>query len=364
MDILYLITDLELGGAERSLYFLSQYLKEEFRIEIAVLKKRGELEGKFMELGLPLHHIGSSPFVLKNLLARRNPKILHSFLPRANFLSRFVSGGENNYFLINSQRAVKQRLDAGEIFYVLMEKLSARRAGLIVANSFASAERIRTLSGLSGERIRVIHNGIDTNLWDPSLFQDCGPGTREKKNFLIGSVGRLCAHKGYDQLLRAGALIINRNPEIPFEIWFIGDGEEKRKLRRLAGKLSLSSRVIFRGSCTDIRPFLSLMDLFVLPSHSEGLPNSVLEAMCMKKAVLLSDIPAHREIASDKVSAFFFRPGNPADLAEKIIDLYRQPQTRSEIGDAARKRILSAFSLPAMLEKYRKIYNKILHGTS
>ncbi|HLD29081.1 MAG TPA: glycosyltransferase, partial [bacterium] len=137
-----------------------------------------------------------------------------------------------------------------------------------------------------------------------------------------------------------------------------------RKLRRLAGKLSLSSRVIFRGSCTDIRPFLSLMDLFVLPSHSEGLPNSVLEAMCMKKAVLLSDIPAHREIASDKVSAFFFRPGNPADLAEKIIDLYRQPQTRSEIGDAARKRILSAFSLPAMLEKYRKIYNKILHGTS
>ncbi|RLD16255.1 MAG: hypothetical protein DRI36_05960, partial [Caldiserica bacterium] len=108
IDIFYFITSLGIGGAEKNLLLLCKELKDFFDINVAVIKKEGALKSEFVKLNIPVFEIGTSISEYKKLLKNLNPKIVHAILPRACYISRIVKKKEDNYFLINSQRAVLQ----------------------------------------------------------------------------------------------------------------------------------------------------------------------------------------------------------------------------------------------------------------
>ncbi len=173
VDILYLITDLELGGAERNLYLLCREMKNKFNLAVAVIKPNGALKKNFSALNIEIVEIGalfSGINKYLKILKQFQPAIIQAFLPRACYLSRISRKKEDDYFLINTQWAIKQRLDWGEKFYQLMERLTANRADLIIANSESAASHIRAVSGVERKKVRTIYLGVDISYWKRDNF--------------------------------------------------------------------------------------------------------------------------------------------------------------------------------------------------
>jgi len=354
INLVYFITSLNIGGAEINLLNLCRKLKNDFKISVISIKKYGELKKYFEEINIPVYETGNSIFKYKKIIKELNPHIVHAFLPRACYISRLSKTKSDNYFLINSQRAFLQRTDIFEKCYEIMEKLSAKKTDLIVANSESVRERILSISDIPENKVITIYTGIDTDLFKTENFNDAF----EKGNkSVIGTIGRLCSHKNYDTLLNASFII---KKEIKnFKLIFVGDGDMKNKLKKLSKKLKIEEYTEFMGKKENVTEFLKSFDVFVLPSISEGLPTALLEAMSMELPCVVSDISPHREIIDENKNGLFFKVKKHEELAEKILYLYRNTDKREILGLNARIKILEKFSFKNYIDRYKNLYIEI-----
>jgi glycosyltransferase involved in cell wall biosynthesis len=137
-----------------------------------------------------------------------------------------------------------------------------------------------------------------------------------------------------------------------------GDGPERQCLEQVALKHEVSEKVVFLGSVLDVRPALSAMDLFVLPSRAvETFSNAALEAMSMGLPVVLSDIGGAREMVPDGKNGAIFAPGDVDGLTEKIEKLIRSG-VLDEMGAASRSLVEERFSLESMVARYRDLIQR------
>ena len=173
-------------------------------------------------------------------------------------------------------------------------------------------------SGIS-KKISLIENGVNLE-----RFQVNGNGENLRKEFgidmthkIIGSVGRLTEEKGHTYFLKAAKKILDLNNNCFFMI--IGDGELRKKLEDEAKDLGINKRIIFTGKRTDIPELLSVMDIFVLPSLTEGQPMALLEAMAAKKPVIATTVGDIPKILKNGELGILAPPCNPAVIAEKTL---------------------------------------------
>jgi glycosyltransferase involved in cell wall biosynthesis len=213
--------------------------------------------------------------------------------------------------------------------------------------------------GIPKNRIVTIYNGIDTELFAKSekavlMKEKFGIKNGQK---VVGTVANLNPMKGHTYLLKAIPSIIQDYPSVVF--LFVGKGDQEEKLRKEALDLGIFEYVKFLGFRSDIPELLNLMDVFVLPSLSECLPLSVLEAMALSVPTVVTDVGGIREIIKDQETGYIVPPADPAALADKISLLLGDRTNARSIGLGGREAVDEKFSIETMLAQYQSLYNSL-----
>lgn len=230
---------------------------------------------------------------------------------------------------------------------------------------FAISRELRAFycreTGFPLGRMSVIPNGIDPRRIDESARNSSGRSVRNElgigdNDFVIGTVARLDQTKDTITLTRAFAELCQSPQEPSLKLLVVGDGEQKVELQKYVDEQRMSQKVIFTGVRYDVPRLLGAMDLFALSSLSEGLPITVLEAMCASLPVVATNVGALPELVEEGVTGFLVEPKNIGALAERISRFYRGSVTARDFGMAGRRKVEREFRLEQMLERYTDLY--------
>jgi glycosyltransferase involved in cell wall biosynthesis len=170
----------------------------------------------------------------------------------------------------------------------------------------------------------------------------------------------LNGEKDYSNFLRAAKLLLEHNANLFFVI--AGKGELDRQLRRLTRELGLTERVLFLGHLHDVRKVYELMDVYVLSSTREGLPNTVLEAMAMGVPIVATDVDGVREAVVDQSEAILVPPRDASALAAAIERVSDDPALAQRLTRAARRKVEREFSFAARMRHVEDIYRCVMGG--
>jgi len=235
------------------------------------------------------------------------------------------------------------------------------RADQLLAVSGSLAERMTASTGFTPSRIRTIRNGVDLSRFTAASRADARRALEiEPGDLVIGAAGRLVPVKDHANLIDALALMRDRGVE--FRALIAGDGPLRRDLVRHITNRNLEGRIRLLGHRPDIERIFAALDVFTLPSRSEGMSNTILEAMASRVPVVATDVGGARELVEDGRTGRLVPPAAPAALAEALEDLARDAEARRRMGAAARAKAETEFSLPRMLRDYESLYVELAAG--
>jgi glycosyltransferase involved in cell wall biosynthesis len=206
--------------------------------------------------------------------------------------------------------------------------------------------------GVNHTRVMTLWNGIDLNRFAFRGFAPGGP---------IVTVARLSPEKGIDVLLRAMAEVLRTEKRVRLEI--AGDGVLRGDLERLTAELGIAGQVRFLGEVADIPALLARASLFVLPSHSEGISLTLLEAMARGLAVVATKVGGNSEVVIDGETGFLVPANDPAALAAKVRQLVGDTDRCQMMGRAGRRRVEAYFDIRGVLESYERLYRGEIQAT-
>lgn len=238
-----------------------------------------------------------------------------------------------------------------------------RRAAYGMADAvFAVSRELRDYHAkqawISSERIRVICNGVDTKRFCPNPESRATLRRRfglPQDRFIVGTVGRMVPIKDHGMLLRAVDSLVQRC--VDAHALLVGSGPELERTQQLADTSpGLAGRVTFLGASEEIPELLNTMDVFALPSISEGMSNTLLEAMATGLPVIATAVGGNTEVIDHEKSGWLIRPRDHESLASLLTRLASREDLRQKYGAAARKRIVECFSLDRMLNNYAQLY--------
>jgi L-malate glycosyltransferase len=225
----------------------------------------------------------------------------------------------------------------------LLNRLLRPWVDVTLTNSEAGRDRL-IAEGLRPGRITVIENGVD--------LADGGGKTGGATETVVGCVANLRPVKNIPGLLRAAKIVLDRFPNVRFEV--AGDGEQRAELESLKEALGLGERFLFRGAVADVPAFLRTISIAVLPSFSEGMSNAILEYMAAEKAVVATEVGANRIVLGD--TGVLVQPDNECALAAAISDLIADPARTRALGEAARNRVEQRYGRRAMCRRFEAFY--------
>lgn len=245
------------------------------------------------------------------------------------------------------------------------ETACMRAAGAVVTLSQTMREEI-VARGIAGDRVHVVPNAVDDELLRPA--PDPGPlraswGIRSGE-LVVGTIGTLYAHEGIADLIDAVAELRTSDPSVRLVV--VGDGPELPQLRRHADERCLGDAAIFTGRVAfdRIHEHYAAIDVFAVPRPDHDVtrlvsPLKPVEAMATGRAVVVSDLPALRELVEDGVTGVISPPGNPPALAEALRRLLYDPAARSALGKAAADWVATDRTWARNAERYREIYRSL-----
>lgn len=172
--------------------------------------------------------------------------------------------------------------------------------------------------------------------------------------------GRLHEAKGIETLITAWIQVSQRWPEA--RLWLVGDGPHAAALRQRVESLGMKHQIVFPGVIDSTADVLHVADLFVLPSLSEGLSISLLEAMASFLPIVATDIPANRAVITHQTSGILFPPGDTQALAAAIIRLWDNPNLARRFAEAAQIRVRSHFSLDSNASQHLELFHGLIEN--
>jgi glycosyltransferase involved in cell wall biosynthesis len=232
-------------------------------------------------------------------------------------------------------------------------------ADCVTANAEAVRRHVQAVERCRPDKIVVIPNGVDLRRFrgvqsapttPPVELPHSGP--------ILGSVARLSPKKGQATLLEAAALVSRRRPDATFVL--VGEGPQRAELGAHADRLGLNGRLRFLGPVENPVPLLSRMDIFVLPSHMEGMSNALLEAMAAGRPVVATDVGGNAEVVLDGVTGLLVPPRDPCRMADALLALLDDPARAGAMGAAGRARVEDHFSAGVMVRRLEGLYRELL----
>ena len=335
-NLIFIIPDLEIGGTQRILIFLANFLVNKgFKITIFVFKKPNkrifdispeiklhtlniskESKNIFEKISYNLYRIKKIRLEIKKF----NSYKIISFLTTTNILTLISSIGLGKKIIINERNdPTKQKI---HYFWKFMRFLIYNRADRIIVN----IPNIRKYN-LFYKILFFIQTTI-------TLFLTKKKIKREK---VILTVARLNYQKNLDLLIKSfsKSLAVKKN----WKLVILGKGKEKKKLKKLIENLNISKSVIFKGVVEKIDIWYKKAGIFILSSRFEGMPNALIEAMYYKTAVIGANIPGIRYFIKNNVNGFLFSKNDENSLTKLLNLLIGNSKLRQSLGFNAHKDI-------------------------
>ena len=221
-----------------------------------------------------------------------------------------------------------------------------------IANSHATRRTLlESAPWLDGEKVSVIHNGID-----PVSVDSVRPADLKLPSdaIVMGFAGRLETRKGLLDLMRAWPTVASA--VLNAHLVIAGKGPDEATARAIVGD---SPRVQWLGYRTDVPAVLRALDIAVVPSHWEGFGLIAAEAMLAGLPVVAANASSLPEIITDGVHGRLVEPRDPVSLANALIRMAREPEVRSRMGTAGRARALAEFGEEKMLDAYEQVLSSV-----
>ena len=366
LRVLHVVARLGLGGTEHGVFKVLNGLGEE-QFEHRLCAVRG-VDSDFasrMGVAANAYSVGSAKpglqfplFRLMSIMREYQPHIVHT----RNFGALeaiFAARLARVPVAIHSEHGYELDILGGLPF---RRRILCRVLFPMADAVFAVTNELQTYhsgqSCLAAEKIRVIYNGVDTDRFVP-LSSDAARVRRDSglptDRFLIGSVGRLVPIKDHSTLLQAAELLLRQGNNL--HVLLVGDGPERARLEQyVASTPELSGRVTFLGASDRVPELLKAMDVFVLPSISEGMSNTILEAMATGLPVVATRSGGNLEMINHEFSGLLFAPRDVRTLVSLLVRLIESADLRRHLGEGARRRAVERFSLAKMVRCYRDLY--------
>lgn len=245
-------------------------------------------------------------------------------------------------------------------FYHSLDTWMLRFAEVVIAVSPPLVAHFSRVRGRN-RPTKLILNAVDRESLrgkgeSSAIRQQC---SNSSSPFLIGCFGRLSFEKGQDVLLRAIVEVVNENHDVV--VLFLGDGPEREALRSLSNELGLAERVVFHPHSSVMRDYYEAVDVLVVPSRSEGLPNVLLEALCFGTPVIATDVGAVREVLTDGKTGWVVPAGDEGALGRCISAVISDKGARDRVSKAGRRLVDEKFSPrirgQAILDVYRGLFD-------
>ena len=232
-------------------------------------------------------------------------------------------------------------------------------------------ERVSKL-GVPNDRLTLIHNAIDERAFSrkyPATQSPlrkpngpAGPQGVPQGRLLIGAVGRLSPEKAFNNLIKATHVLVEEGFDLA--LWIAGEGDSRDELQVLINHLGLAERVKLLGFRADLIDLYHAMDLFVLSSLREGLPNVLLEAMAMQVPVVSTKVAGVPNLITDAQTGMLCEIGNIDQLADAMRRVVADNNTRQTLATNARQRIEQQYSFRKRMDKMTAIYDRIIGDTA
>jgi glycosyltransferase involved in cell wall biosynthesis len=271
------------------------------------------------------------------------PAIVHTHDNRAPFYA-----GPASRLIVARRPRVVQSLHGRNAHASRREIQALRHFARLADRFFYVSDEVLQLSveqGISRRRMRTVHNGIDT-----ARFAYQGPCSGGP----VVTVARLSPEKDLGNLVRAMALLARDRPGARAEI--AGDGAFRGELEALAAELGVADRVTFLGESRDVPAVLARAALFALPSKSEGIPLTLLEAMARDLPAVAMRVGGIPEVVAEGQTGYLVSPSDPSALGQ-VLDEPAQGQLR---GRAGRQRVEQQFDVRRMVADYEATYRELL----
>ncbi len=213
-------------------------------------------------------------------------------------------------------------------------------------------------SGLQSKDVAVLYNGIDTDYWHPSsvppvLKKELG---LQPDQILIGTVARITYDKDLPTFFKVAKFVSEKHPNVKFAIIGDGYGDELAQAKILANDLGLEDLIHFTGHRTDLREIYASLDIFLMTSITEGLPNTALEAMAMGVPVVSTSVGGIPELVVHGETGLLCPVGNSSALSSAIMHLLENSGRKKQLSQSARQHILRYFNFSNRVKRLEEFY--------
>lgn len=357
MKILYVVTGLGQGGAERVVCNLSNNMFEKGH-EVKIVYLTGDILTKPIYKEIEIIRIGLDNLMsfpqayqkLSKIIKNYQPDIIHSHMVHANLLTRLVRVTTPIKKLICSAHSANEGGKLRMLMYRLTHSLSDVTTNVSNIASNVYIEKRAVPKG----GIVTVYNGVDFNDFK---YSDLARANIEAELALkpntkiLLAVGRFHHAKNYPNLLKA-IKIVKEKSSFSFKLLIAGDGELREEIEKLIDKLDLIEDIILLGRRNDISKLMSSCDVFVLSSYYEGLPTVLIEAMACQAQVVSTEVSGAKEILKDNGEIVAIN--NPEKLAQSILLLLN----KKEKNILGAEHVYNNFSLEMISEQWLEIYHE------
>lgn len=239
----------------------------------------------------------------------------------------------------------------------LIDLLCFKRADKIVVVSKSQTNHF--LFRVTRLKPEIVNNGIPEIFFNAKEVKELNQNLYNfcKNNFIIGSIGRLSKEKGYDYLIQAFGLSVKKG--IKAKLVILGEGTERKKLEKIIWENGLNDHILLPGYIENARNILPLFDIFILPSLSEGLPLTLLEAMQASRPCVATKVGGVPEVLENGKCGILVSSKSINELYKGILLLCKSEELRNKLGTLSRRRAVTKFHVSRMADAYNAIYEDL-----
>jgi glycosyltransferase involved in cell wall biosynthesis len=369
----HLITDLSTGGADMMLYKLvSSMDRDKFEMQVVSLTDIGPIGKKIEDLGIPVRALGmkrGTPdprmlFKLTRWLKKDRPDIIQTWMYHSDLmggLAARLAGRIPVVWGIHHSNLDPKGNKRTTIWTAKTCAWFSRWLPVKIVCCSEASKRVHTALGYAAEKMVVIPNGFDLNLFKPDLEE--GTLVRQElgipeDTIIIGMVGRFDPQKDHLNFIKGAALLQKKIPDVQFLL--CGDDVTwgNHQLSTWIKNAGLSGYFHLLGRRNDIPRIMTALDIASSSSYGEGFPNVVGEAMACGTPCVVTDVGDSASIVGD--TGIVVPPKDSNDLAlawKELIEIGKD--RRQRLGDNARLRIKENFSLPSVVRRYEELYESL-----
>lgn len=364
--ILYVITDLKLGGVPLHLFRLACDIRSRgLEPTVVSLSPPEPVSDMLSQEGIPVRDCGGCCGWdirvigrLTQVVREVRPNLIHSFLFHANFAARRAARKAG--FPKEKLICEIQTVEVERSWHLWVDRWTHRGCRCVVGNSPSVVDHLHVQARIPRDRLRLIRGGIDPTAYENAEAVDRPSLGLPMDARIVLWVGRLDPVKGLDVLIDAFGGVARRSSA---HLLLVGDGAMRGELERQIARAGLTGRVQLLGMRRDVPALLKAADAFVFPSRTEGWPNALLEAMASARPIVTTDVPGCRDLIEHERTGLLVPYCDTRALADAIERLLQDREAAAGWGAAAREEVTRRWHFRTMMDGYESLYREILTAT-